>query len=241
MATPQYHVFIGQLQNGFQARNRWNARVYFGTDDLDGEVLRISGGLSVRPSTRWQLSVTPNYLRVLEQRQYVATLDSGPAVTYDGRYLFARVDQSELRLSLRANYTITPDLSFELYAEPFASSGRYYDLGELASPKSIERITYGRDAGTQVALDADGNRTVTWGADSFSLSNRDFNTTSFQSNVVLRWEWRPGSTLYLVWQQDRDRTDPIGERVSLGDVFGSVSEPGTNIFLVKASFWLPVG
>ena len=71
--------------------------------------------------------------------------------------------------------------------------------------------------------------------------DQDFNVQSLRSNVVLRWEWRPGSTLYLVWQQDRDRTDPIGERVNLGDVFGSVSEPGTNIFLVKASFWLPVG
>ena len=142
---------------------------------------------------------------------------------------------------MRASFTLKPDLNLDIYAEPFASSGDYYALGELTAPKSIDRIQYGRDAGTQVSLDADGNQTVTWGTDTFTLPNRDFNTTSFQSNVVLRWEWRPGSTFYAVWQQDRDRTDDIGTAVGVGDVFGSVTEPGTNIFLLKASFWLPVG
>jgi hypothetical protein len=82
---------------------------------------------------------------------------------------------------------------------------------------------------------------VTWGSDTFTLWNRDFNTTSFQSNVVLRWEWRPGSTFYLVWQQNRDDSDPVGTRAGLGDMFGSVNVPGTNVFLMKASFWVPVG
>jgi hypothetical protein len=144
-------------------------------------------------------------------------------------------------MELRASFTLKPDLNLDIYAEPFAASGHYYDLGELSTPKSVERVTYGVDAGTEVAVADNGDRTVTWGAETFTLRNRDFNTTSFQSNVVLRWEWRAGSTLYLVWQQDRDKTDPVGERVGVGDVFGSVSEPGTNIFLMKASFWLPVG
>jgi hypothetical protein len=81
---------------------------------------------------------------------------------------------------------------------------------------------------------------VTFGESTFTLTNRDFNTTSFQSNVVLRWEWRPGSTLYLVWQQSRDERETIGTPVRLGDLFGSISTPGSNIVLVKASFWLPV-
>ena len=145
-------------------------------------------------------------------------------------------------MELRATFTLKPDLNLDIYAEPFAASGHYYDLGELAAPKSVDRITYGEDAGTQVSVDPDsGDRTVTWGADTFTLGNRDFNTTSFQSNVVLRWEWRPGSTFYAVWQQDRDRSEVLATRVGLGDVFGAVSRPGTNIFLLKASFWLPVG
>jgi hypothetical protein len=81
---------------------------------------------------------------------------------------------------------------------------------------------------------------VTFGDTSFTLSNRDFNQISFNSNVVLRWEWRPGSTLYLVWQQSRIERETVATTVGLGDLFGSVTQPGSNIFLIKASFWLPV-
>ena len=65
---------------------------------------------------------------------------------------------------------------------------------------------------------------------------RDFNTLSFRSNVVLRWEWRPGSTLYLVWQQDRSETETLGGYVNVGDMFRSVAAPGRNSFVVKTSF-----
>jgi hypothetical protein len=79
------------------------------------------------------------------------------------------------------------------------------------------------------------------GASAFTLANRDFNVRSFQSNVVLRWEWRPGSTMYAVWQQNRDARDPVGTRIGLGDAFRSVRAPGNNILLWKTSFWVPVG
>ena len=73
------------------------------------------------------------------------------------------------------------------------------------------------------------------------LRNRDFNTVSFRSNVVLRWEWRAGSTLYVVWQQDRADSRILGTRVGIDDAFRSVTAPGSNIFLVKTSFWIPIG
>jgi len=76
------------------------------------------------------------------------------------------------------------------------------------------------------------------GAAAFTLSNRDFNVRSFRSNVVLRWEWRPGSTLYAVWQQNRASSEPQGEHVGLGDLFGSLSAAGDNIFAIKTTFWL---
>jgi hypothetical protein len=130
-------------------------------------------------------------------------------------------------------------LNVDVYAEPFAASGRYYDYGELLEPASLERLTYGT-SGTRLELQNNGDRTVSAGNSSFALRNRDFNVRSFQSNVVLRWEWRPGSTMYVVWQQSRDAEDPFGSRVDIADVFRSVRAPGTNIFLIKTSFWLPV-
>ena len=76
------------------------------------------------------------------------------------------------------------------------------------------------------------------GSSSFTLRNRDFNTLSFRSNVVLRWEWRPGSTLYVVWQQNRASQTNEGSHVGVGDLFDSWTAPGDNIFLVKSTIWL---
>jgi hypothetical protein len=128
-----------------------------------------------------------------------------------------------------------------VYAEPFAASGRYYDYGELLAPGVSDRIVYGTTPGTTLDVLEDGSRLVSEGGSTFTLANRDFNVRSFRSNVVLRWEWRPGSTLYVVWQQDRSADDPIGTRVGADDMFRSITAPGSNYFIVKTSFWLPIG
>ena len=73
------------------------------------------------------------------------------------------------------------------------------------------------------------------------MRNRDFNVRSFRSNLVLRWEWRPGSTLYVVWQQDRDAEATGPRRASAGDLFDSLRADGDNFFVVKASFWISPG
>jgi hypothetical protein len=93
--------------------------------------------------------------------------------------------------------------------------------------------------GTAVARQGDGSLLVTDGAASFRLANNDFNVRSMRSNVVLRWEYRPGSVLYLVWQQNRSVREAIGDRIGFGDPFRSVREPGDHYFVVKTSFWLP--
>ena len=84
---------------------------------------------------------------------------------------------------------------------------------------------------------ADGSQRVTDGATSFTLRSRDFNVQSFRSNLVLRWEWRPGSTLYLVWQQDRSAEETLRERTSVADMFSSFGRPGDHFFAIKTSFW----
>jgi hypothetical protein len=242
MATPQSWNYVVQLSSHFGAKTSWNARVYYGETELRGETYRLSGALSIRPSTRFQLSATPNYLRSISPRQYVTTFDSiGSPARYDPRYVFARIDQSTFSLQLRANYTIGPELTFELYGEPFAASGRYYGLGELAQARTFRLREYGTD-GTTIARDTSDNYLVTdnSGADTLSIGNPDFNILSFRSNAVLRWEWRPGSTLYLVWAQDRFGFDPRGRLVGfrdLGDAFGA---QGDNFFAVKVSYWIPV-
>lgn len=228
------------LGNRNTSRTRVSGTVNLGSNEDGGSTRRVSGGLSFRPGPRWQFSADPFYERLTEPQQYVQTLGGGRPETFNNRYIFAFIDRSTVSTELRLGLTVRPDMNLDVYAEPFAASGRYYDYGELLEPRVRDRITYGTTPGTTLAQLADGSRVVSERASSFTLRNRDFNTLSFRSNVVLRWEWRPGSTLYLVWQQDRSDTDPIGTRVGLGDMFDSLTAPGSNFFVIKTSFWLPV-
>ena len=94
------------------------------------------------------------------------------------------------------------------------------------------------DHGTTLGLLPNGSRIVTDGAATFTLPNRDFNVQSFRSNLVLKWEWRPGSTFYFVWQQNRTEEEALSRRISIGDMLSSPGARGDNFFAIKASFWL---
>jgi hypothetical protein len=225
--------------NRASSRTRISGNVYVQRNADGAATNRVQGTFSMRPGPRWQLSASPYYDRVTEPQQYIGTLGGGRAATYGNRYVFAFIDRSTMSMEYRLGLTLKPDVNLDVYAEPFAASGRYYDYGELLEPRSRERLQYGT-SGTTLRLNPDGSRVVTDGAATINLRNRDFNTLSFRSNVVLRWEWRAGSTIYVVWQQDRAGTDVLGTRVNVGDAFRSITAPGPNIFLVKTSFWLPV-
>ncbi len=151
MATPESWNWVVRLASKFGAKNSWVGRVYYGEDELGGQTYRLSGEVSVRPSTRFQFSATPNYVRWILPRQWVMTVDTGgPAATFGSRYIFGKIDQPTFLVDLRANYTIGPDLTVELWGEPFAASGRYYGLGELAAPRTFNVRRYGCCAGNGV-------------------------------------------------------------------------------------------
>ena len=206
----------------------------------------MSGSVSARPSPSVQFSFAPTYLNEdgttatqagAINRQYLQTLTGGRPETYGRRYIFGLVDRTTLSAQFRFNYTFKPDVTLDVYVEPFAASGQYNGLGELQYVRGRDLRMYGTD-GTTIQRQPDGSYQVTDGAAAFTLPNRDFNVRSFRSNVVLTWEWRPGSTLYFVWQQNRGEQWPTGEHVGLGDLFGSVGAPGDNIVAIKTTFWL---
>ncbi len=246
MATGYSNVGIIALTNSFAASTRWQARVYYGEDEFGAVTNRISGLLSFRPGPRWQFSLQPNYLIAQNAQQYVTTLSGGRSETYDRRYVFAYIDRSTFFTDIRLNYTLSPDITFELYAQPFAASGRYSDFGELSAPRRLRLRKYGED-GTTIEQQSDKSYTVTdsriadieGNPSQFTLPFRDFNVRSIRSNMVLRWEYRPGSTLFFVWQQDRDGERAFGDRVRVSDLFDGLSEVGTNFFAIKATFWIP--
>ncbi|HEX4915049.1 MAG TPA: DUF5916 domain-containing protein [Vicinamibacterales bacterium] len=225
--------------NRAASRTRLTGYLQLRRNDDGAKVLNTNATLSMRPGPRWSFSVTPFYDRITEPQQYVSTLPGGRPETFNNRYVFAFIDRSTMSMEYRLGLTLKPDVNLDIYAEPFAASGRYYDYGELLEPRSRERLLYGT-GGTGLTVNPDGSQVVDAGGTSFTLRNRDFNTLSFRSNVVLRWEWRTGSTLYVVWQQDRAGTETLGTRVGVSDAFRSLTAPGANIFLIKTSFWIPV-
>jgi hypothetical protein len=218
----------------------------------DGGGWRRAGnvGLTMRLSDKYEVILGADLSRSRSPAQYVQTVDDPAATaTYGSRYVFAAIDQQTLELEMRVNVTFAPNLTFELYAQPFISSGDYLALKQLAAPRTFDFLLYGEDAGTitrgtdgRYQIDPDGTGTGT-----FFVSDRDFNFRSLLGNAVLRWEWRPGSTLFLVWQQTRSErlTPGAGDsegafgRFDLGpdarDLFRIQPD---NIFMIKVSYWL---
>jgi hypothetical protein len=213
----------------------WSGDLSYFRDAEGGWRTEVEAGIAVRPAPQWRLSIEPGWSRELVSRQFVTTIAGGPATTFGSRYVFAYVDRTTLSAQLRLDYSFTPDLSLELYAEPFAASGTFHDLGELAAARSRDLRTYGT-GGTTIER-GEAGYTVTADGDTFTLPDRDFNVLSFRSNLVLRWEWLRGSTLFLVWQQDRSG-DAGAERVGVGSLFDTFGSEGRNFLAVKASYWM---
>ncbi|MDE2878978.1 DUF5916 domain-containing protein [Candidatus Palauibacter soopunensis] len=225
------------LANDRSARTGLSLEGGYGRDDLDGWVYRLGGSITLRPSTRLELRLDPSYEREVESQQYVTTLADGRAATFGHRYVFGSIDRSTLAMQIRGSYAFTPDFTLEAYLEPFAAIGRYQGLGELLRPRGKDLLRYG-EMGSSLRRATDGSYEVTEGGRAFSLPNADFNVLSFRSNVVLRWEWGDGSTLFLVWQQDRSDMRTSGELIDPGRVLDSFGAPGEHVFLVKVAYWL---
>ena len=225
-----------EVQNRDASQTRGEMSLTYGRNEDGGIGFQAEAEVSVQPGPQWQLSITPTYERQVDTQQYVTTLAGGRPATFGARYVFAHVDRSTYSTQVRLTYTFKPDLTLDFYGEPFAASGRYDHVGELVAARTRLIRVYGTE-GTTLAPLANGSQRVADGTTSFTLPNRDFNVQSFRSNLVLRWEWRPGSTLYLVWQQDRAWEEAMRERTSIGDMFSSLGRRGDNYFAVKTSFW----
>jgi hypothetical protein len=148
--------------------------------------------------------------------QYVTTVaDPAFADTYDRGYIFAQLDQTEIALETRFNFTFTPGLTLETYVQPLVSAGDYGQLQYLEESGTFDFAPY-----TEMDF------------------SPDFNFRSLRGNAVLRWEWQPGSNIYLAWQQRRSAYEPIGEFDFDRDVRAVFDAPADNIFLIKVSYWI---
>ena len=222
-------------------------------EDASGLRERSFGAFStLRPSSAVRVQLGPRFSHNDYTAQYVrTTVDAAATDTYGARYVFGALDQTTVSLETRLDWTFTPRLSLQLYAQPFVSAGRYSDFKELTTPGEFAFAAYGEDRGTLCsfggvyladpvaarpcpeALPAanDPDFRVRFG-------DPDFNVRSLRGNAVLRWEYRPGSTLFFVWQQERSGFEPFGDFDLDRDARAIFDGPSHNVFLIKAAYWI---
>jgi hypothetical protein len=229
---PGGFFFNGNTSSRGSSTTSWSVGwdVQHGADPLALTSGRLNGTVSLRPDDRLRIELSPRAIAFRERLQYVATSGGGPTATYGGRYVFGSLDYRELSIVLRTELTLTPNLAIDLYVEPFVSTGAYTSLAELAAAGTRSLRTYDdvTRSGTRVLI-SDGGAT-------FELPEPDFTARSLRSTAVLRWEPRPGSTLYAVWQQDRGSSE-LRARALGPALIDTASAAGAHTFAIKLAWW----
>jgi hypothetical protein len=219
----------------------------FGRAADGGEFMEANASVRYKPSTNVQLTFGPSYFYELNKSQYVTRFDDPTATRFFGqRAVFAELEQHVVSLDTRLNWTFTPNLTLELFAQPFVATGDYRDFKEYVRPRSAETRTFTAEELSVVErapdgrplryrLDTDGDPSAD---QNFRFGNNNFNVRSLRGNAVLRWEYRPGSTLFFVWQQNRSGSEPYGD-FQLGRDTGAIFDARPdNVFVIKATYWL---
>ncbi len=197
--------------------------------------------LTYQPSPTVKLGLEPFFFTSRVPAQYLRTVvDAAQTETFGARYLFADLDQQFLELTTRVDWTFSPRLSLQVYLQPLVSAGEYTRIKQLSAPRTFEFDVFGEDIGTieyengVYTIRPEGEATVT----PITVPDPNFNIRSLRGNAVLRWEYRPGSTLYFVWQQQRFGFEPFGDFAFSRDYGAIFSARPENVFAVKATYWI---
>ena len=216
------------------------------TENRDASGLRsytAELGIDWRPAPQARFRLEPSYEQQRTTGQYVQPVANPLASSslFGNRYVFANVRQNEVRLNTRIDWTFSPWLSLQLFLQPFASSGAFSRFKEFTTPRRFDFAEYGVDRGS-VTLIGGGSRRIdpdgTGPAAAFVVPNQDFTVRALRGNAVLRWEYRPGSALFLVWTQQREQELDSVQPGIVGQVGRSFADPGRQVFLIKFSRWL---
>ena len=218
-------IISGSL-SGF---GRWGAEDYFNQNSL-------SLSLTAKPVNTLSVSINPSYSWKYHELQYVTTR----AVEEEERYIFGAIDQKVLSMSVRINFNITPDLTIQYWGQPFIASGGYSGFKMITDPQAenfSNRYHEYTDGQMSYSDDRYQIDEAMDGVNDYSFSDPNFTVDEWLSNLVIRWEFLPGSTAYLVWSQTRDHYDPSG----MFEVWDNMDQMFTakranNTILLKVSY-----
>ncbi len=245
-----YSLFFG---TDSRPRVVGNVQVQYITpvDNTEGGRVAYYPSLTIKPSSRFLINLGPSLDFDNTAQQFVtAVTDPNVAPEFAGtRYVFGRLRQKTFSLDTRVNTTFTPNLTLELFAQPFLASGKYTSFKEFAEVNSRRMNNFGRDNGSTVVTNTDPQTGAITGytvdpdgpsgaAAPFTFENPDFNLRSLRGTSVLRWEYRPGSTLFFVWTQERDGSDKFGDFNFNRDRSALFRDRPKNVFQVKATYWI---
>lgn len=199
----------------------------------------FSLGLRWKPSDNLSLSISPGYSWRHSVGQYIKqVVDPFKTETYGIRYILSDIIQETVPIEIRVNWTFSPQLSLQAYLQPYIGVGDFFLFKDLRSPRSFD-FDYFEEGDSTIELN-DGVYTVDpdgpGPSEPFSFRNPDFNLKSLRGTVVLRWEYRPGSTIYLVWTQNRADYSNPGDFNFGRDFDDLLGAKGDNIFLFKVNY-----
>jgi Domain of unknown function (DUF5916)/Carbohydrate family 9 binding domain-like len=194
--------------------------------------------ISYKPTNYLTINISPQFNKSFSELQYV------DKISYNGedRYIFASIDRKTLAASIRVNFNVSPDLTVQYWGQPYIASGRYYDHKYINAPLAREYHDRFHTYTSAEKFEVDGHYEIDENADGtidYDFGNSNFNYQFFLSNLVIRWEYSPGSSIYLVWSQSRNFFNNSGQLDyfnNIGDLFDRDNNIPHNVFLVKFSY-----
>ena len=233
----------------------WNVRFGFSTDSRKKLVFdsntnlnvgfqessnnfNTNVGFSYKPTNFLVLSFNPGFSKSFNELQYVSTIE----LNQGDKYIFANIDRKTISTSFRINVNLSPDLTLQYWGQPFIATGKYNDHKQIVNPMADNYDNRFRIfSPSQISLDDDeyiidenGD-----GSTDYRFYKKDFNFKEFLSNFVLRWEYSPGSSVFLVWSQSRSSSDNSGNlnlSDDLSNLFDGSDNKPHNVFLIKLSY-----
>jgi hypothetical protein len=200
-------------------------------------------GVAVKPAANVFVQISPDYQYSEDGTQYLTRVADPSATAFSGsRYLFGFATTRTISLDTRVNWTMRPNVTLQVFAQPFVAAGDYSAFREFTALRSNLLRDYGtqgstitQDPSTRVyTLDPDGAGP----SPAFTLDDPNFTSRSLRGTSVLRWEYRPGSTLFFVWTQQRAGSAAFGDYEFSRDARALLSDRPDNVFLVKATYWV---
>ena len=198
---------------------RWyRTPINYGGDKRESYGTEVDLSIRIRLAPNIEFTIGPSYDRIGADAQWVDLVEEKVNGQIKKHYVYGELKSQTLDFTTRADISFTPTLSLQFYLQPFLTVGEYTNFKELVTPKSYQFKPYPLKG------------------------NRDFHWRSLRGNTVLRWEFRPGSTLFLVWTQSREDdltsdSENDFEFRPLQSLGNSFSDDGENIFLVKCRYW----